>query len=153
MNTGHLFIALLAITCFAACNKKVVVKEPSISFTSATPQLNVGDSAVIEFTISDEDADLGNDTQGISGIYCKDTRYDSLGFVRFEFPAIDSALEDPNKGLEIHCEFVPIPYPTPRLDTLHTKYGDTLTYQIYVEDRAGHKSNIITTTQIIIFVP
>ncbi|MCW3122521.1 MAG: hypothetical protein JWQ38_2013 [Flavipsychrobacter sp.] len=149
MNIRHLLITLLTMTVFLACNKNTVSKIPNLTFIGAPQNIKVNiDEMVITFKIIDGDADLGNDT--LSGVYCKDSRYDSIGFIRSDFPAIDSELEDPKKGIVAKCDFFPVPQPTPRFDSLHMALGDTFTYEIYVVDRAGNKSNHITTPQIII---
>ena len=144
-----LLISLFAIAGFSACEKNTVSKIPNITFTAASQALRVNlDTMVIQFSIVDGDADIGNDT--LSGIYWKDSRFDSAGFSRADFPAIDKDVEDPKKGMQASCTFFPVPQPTPRFDSIHVIFGDTFTYEFYVQDRAGHKSNHITTPPIII---
>ena len=132
--------------------KNNVSKIPQVRLIMFSPhdsmKVNV-DSPVIIFNLTDGDADIGNDTA--SGIWLKDSRYDSLGFTRTDFPKITDGIEDPNKGLSATVYFFPVyPAVVPRSDSIHMLYGDTLTYQFYVTDRAGHKSNIITTHPLII---
>jgi len=106
------------------------------------------DTCFFEFGITDGDGDIGNDTTSM--IYLKDSRYDTAGFVAIPFPQIDQSIEDPKKGLQATCWFYPYPLPTPRPDSLHSTLGDTLTYEFYIKDRAGHESNHITTHPLII---
>lgn len=106
------------------------------------------DTTYLYFGLQDGDADLGNDDA--SQIFLKDSRFDSLGFIKTPFPIIDKSIEDPTKGLEGTCLFFPFPQPTPRLDSVHFNTGDTLHYEFYITDRAGHESNHITTHDLII---
>lgn len=130
-------------------------KIPHIALIAFLPQdsmqVNV-DTAVIYFSLVDGDGDIGyaNPAPGdTSNIYWKDSR-DSSGFVATPFPAIDVSIEDPKKGLEGKCTFFPLPQPTPRTDSLHAATGDTLYYEFYIVDRAGHQSNHITTHTFIV---
>lgn len=145
-----IIISLSAVACFSACEKNKVSKVPNITLIAASNEIKTNvDTMAIQFKIIDGDADLGNDSL-LSGVYWKDSRYDSAGFTRADFPYITPSLEDPNKGIEAICTFFPVPQPTPRLDSMHIFSGDTMTYELYVQDRAGNKSNHITTPTIII---
>jgi hypothetical protein len=106
------------------------------------------DTAYIQFSFSDGDGDIGNDS--VSGIYFKDSRYPDIGFIKADFPDIDPSIEDPKKGLEGTCLFFPVPTPTPRNDTFHIKHGDTLSYELYIKDRANNESNHIVTKPLIV---
>jgi len=111
------------------------------------------DTAFIEFSLVDGDGDIGYSnpqTGDTSQIYFRDSRFDSAGFVPNQFPAIDVTIEDPKKGLQGTCLFYPLPQPSPRTDSLHTATGDTLFYELYIVDRAGHQSNHIVTHSIIV---
>lgn len=143
-------LGLFLLGAFAACNKNSASKIPVITLTAFRPDsmhVNV-DTTFIEFTIVDGDADIGNDT--VSVIHLKDSRFDSAGFVKTPFPTIDTRVEDAKKGMTAQCIFIPVPQPTPRLDSLHMATGDTLTYEFYITDRARHQSNHIITHPLII---
>lgn len=150
MKFRVVFLLLAAMVGFAGCEKNSVSKIPNISLIASGPnviRVNL-DTAFVYFSITDGDADLGNDT--VSVIYWKDSRYDSLGYIKAEFPEIDPDILDPKKGLTATCVLYPVPQPTPRLDSIHLATGDTFTYEIYIKDKAGHESNHITTPPIII---
>jgi hypothetical protein len=140
----------LGCTLFVACEKNSVSKIPQISLVGFAPadslHANI-DTALIEFRFTDGDADIGNDT--ISVIHLKDSRFDTAGFVKYPFPNIDAVVEDPKKGVSGIVVFEPDPQPVPR-DSLHGVIGDTLYYELYITDRAGHESNHITTHKIIV---
>jgi hypothetical protein len=130
-----------------------VSKIPFIQLTSFLPfdsaKVNI-DLVAVNFTITDGDADIANDTTSM--IWLKDSRFDTAGFIPTPFPPIDVAVENPKKGLIGTCTFYPVPPPTPRLDSFHRAVNrDTFYYQLYITDRAGHKSNVLTTKQLIIY--
>jgi hypothetical protein len=152
----YLAFAVFILVAFAACKKSnSASKIPQISFLEMAPDtLNAGSSAdtlYIYFSFSDGDADLGNppNPDGPYDIYIKDSRYDSLGFIGYYFPAIDQSIEDPNKGISGTAIFKQLAANiTPRPDSIHLKNGDTLYYQLFIKDRAGHASDTITTTTL-----
>lgn len=147
----YVFVILLAYIGFASCEKNTVSKIPHISLVSFTPSdsmtVNI-DTAFIVFNFTDGNADIGNDTN--SSIWIKDSRDNSGGFRRYDFPEIDGTIEDPKKGLTGTCYFLPDPQPVLRLDSLHIANGDTMHYEFYITDRERNESNHIITHQIII---
>lgn len=144
-----IFISLF----FTSCQKSSGVSNiPHIVFTAMQPDsIKSGvDTVVIEFSIVDGDADIGaTTTNTVSAIYFEDSRYDT-GFFKNPFPIVDPSVELSSKGLQGFCYFYPYPQPRTRTDTVHKKYGDTLTYRIFVTDRANHHSDTITTPRLII---
>ena len=147
---GIALLLFLAIA-FSECNKNSLSNIPHISLIAFVPAdsmiVNI-DTCGIKFALTDGDADIGNDT--VSVIHLKDSRFESAGFIKTPFPAIDVTIEDPKKGLQGTCIFFPIPQPAPRTDSIHTLLGDTLSYELYITDRAGHESNHIITHSFIV---
>jgi len=151
MNVArYITLMLLAVLLLPSCAKNTLSKIPQISLIAFKPDstmtVNV-DTVYIEFHLVDGDGDIGNDT--VSRVFLKDSRNPTT-FIPYDFPHIDGSIEDPNKGLEGICLFYPVPAPVPRPDSLHKATGDTLTYEFYITDRAGHASNHIVTHQLII---
>lgn len=109
------------------------------------------DTLFIKFYLEDGDADLGNDQSTTNyDIFLKDSRYDT-GYGGYFFPYIDPAAENSTMGLKGTCTFKQLAaFIVPRNDTVHMKYGDTVQYELYIKDRAGHASNHITTPQLYI---
>src|SRR5690606_19630164 len=109
-----IYVALLLLllsSAIVSCDQgNSASKIPQISLLGFIPdsvmRVNV-DTCAIYFALADGDGDLANDA--VSGIYLKDSRYEADGFIRSPFPDIDPAIEDPKKGLEGTCIFVPIP--------------------------------------------
>lgn len=146
------FVMFLAL---AACHKNTISKIPQITFESLTPDsVKAGsqDTVSITFRYVDGDADLGNRPANDTSydVYLKDSRYDT-GYVGIYLPDIASQAEDATKGMEGVCTIKQLAaFLVPRQDSLHMATGDTLHYEMYIKDRAGHESNHITTTSFII---
>lgn len=111
------------------------------------------DSLYIRIGFTDGDGDIG-DEQNKANIFMQDDRDGML--VTYSMPLI------PQKGVAngvsgtitvLHttlfnvCCYYPNADPCSIPDKLTT---DTVTYSIYIEDRAGHKSNVITMQPIVI---
>jgi hypothetical protein len=140
----RLVLLLLAgvFTFFASCEKNTMSKVPHISLVQFVPKdsmrVNI-DSAWIVFSFTDGDADIANDT--VSGVWVRDSRYES--FLRYNFPEVDGAIEDPKKGLSGTVYYFDLPIP-------RYPEGDTLFYELYVTDRAGNASNHIQTNSFLL---
>ncbi len=140
---------ILLLTMVAACRREGQSNTPVIKLIASTPELKVNkDTMYIQFTVEDADADAATDS--LSYIYIKDTRFDSLGFIPNPFPNIDASLVNPDRGIKATVLFSPLPAPVPRLDTIHLTFGDTVIYEMYVRDKAGHESNHLTLPQVIL---
>ncbi len=147
-----LLVILSGCIMLASCEQKnQVSKIPHISLKAFGPdsiRANY-DTAYIQFSFTDGDADLSNDT--LSSVYIKDKRFDSAGFVRYDFPSIDPSIEDPKKGLTgIGLVLLLNPAPVPRADSFHAIKGDTTSFEMYITDRARNESNHIITPSLII---
>jgi hypothetical protein len=150
MNVRVWVFLLFTAVFFSACEKNTVSNIPQIGLLAFEPdsiRVNL-DTAYIIFNLVDGDADLGN--SDVSQIYWRDSRYPNTEFNKTPFPAIDAEIEDPKKGLEGKCLFIPVPQPTPRLDSVHLVKGDTMAYELYITDRANNESNHLITKALII---
>lgn len=144
---------------FAACkDEESLSTTPSISFVSLEPRVIRGaspdDSTFLEFRFADGDADLGvgADATGEEDFFLVDSRDGTV--LSFLFPDIADELRDPAKGMTGTAVLImPAALITPRLDSLHLANGDTLRYEVYVKDRAGHESNHFTTPDLILTTP
>lgn len=154
MKFRVIFLICFILVLFSACEKNTVSKIPHIALIGQglfpLDSMYVGDTAAIQFSLVDGDGDIGysdpNDP-GVSQVYINDKRFDT-GYARNPFPGIDVTIEDPKKGLQGIC--LVLQFPLPRLDSLHTATGDTLTYELYIKDRAGNESNHLVTHALII---
>ena len=146
-SVRYIALVILVTLLLPSCEKNSVSKVPFISLIAFAPDtamiVNI-DTCYFYFNIVDGDADIAGPDDTVSEIYLKDSR-DSSGFQKNPFPNIDVSIEDPKKDLEAKCLFFPFPWPVPRSDSLHAHTGDTLYYELYIKDRAGHESNHIIT--------
>ena len=159
MNTAVLRIALLLTltAAFAACkDPESLSKVPSIGFVSLEPRVvkaaSSEDTVFLEFRFSDGDADLGvPSSSGEYDVFLTDSRDSTVR--QFLFPEIADELRDPVKGMTGTAVLIlDAALLLPR-DSLHTITGDTLHYEVYVRDQAGHESNRFTTPDIILTPP
>jgi hypothetical protein len=102
------------------------------------------DTVALQIYIKDKNGDLISKNPAF---YLKSSH--DTAFIAYDFPEIDeSILNNPN-GIEGDIFFfVTGDIANARLDSLHQAVGDTVQYEIYVEDQAGNKSNYITTGPI-----
>jgi len=151
-------ILLLApVLIVGSCQKNTTSKIPKISLIGFQGDSVVAGSSTQGVTMTihfvDGDADEGvdpNNTKGYYDIYLKDSRYDT-GYVGYFFPTIDPGVENSSKGIEGIITFTQrAALLAPRPDSIHTMFGDTLNYEIYIADRARNTSNHVTTPNFII---
>jgi hypothetical protein len=103
----------------------------------------------LKFT--DGDGDIGRDPkQEMQSLYITDSR-DSTKVYPYPFPFIDDNMRPSDGGLE---GFITIKLGRQYFnvtDSLHIALGkDTLHWDIYIKDEAGHKSNVVSTDPIYI---
>ena len=111
----------------------------------------IEDTAILIFNFTDGDADLGNDPNGANyDVFLKDTK-DTARHLEFFFPNIPNELRDPDYGMKGTCQILlPSAFLPPRPDSLHMTTGDTVTFEYYIKDQAGHESNHLTTGRLLI---
>ena len=133
---------------FLGCDKQKFPVEPSIEFISIAPALvneTRGDSILITIGFEDGDGDLGsNDTtfQDLFYHIMRANAFDTLLGLRLPF--IDTAGSSNAISGEIELIFDSFFLVQPPFSS------DTIHYEIYVKDRAGHQSNTVVTDKIIV---
>lgn len=149
-----IFIVLLSVLSTSCKKKKKGSVIPSIGFIELTPNTvrsgNSEDTVFIRFKITDGDADLGNTIgSNLADIYVKDSRDTTEN--GYYFPTIPKEVLANNAGVTGECTLKVYAslFLIKRSDIAHEN-GDTLHYDIYVKDRAQHKSNVIKTPDIYI---
>ena len=146
--------ALAAASGWAGCKKKVarspiphIAEVQLLTDSVDTFHYNflhfggIEDTAAILFSYTDGDADLGNDATSSSGIYLKDSRDSSVAV--YLFPEIPGQLLKPDEGMEGRSAvFLTGDLYLPPTNPL--QIDDTVTYELFVKDRAGNESNHVT---------
>jgi hypothetical protein len=159
MKNGVLLFGILIIA-FAACiSPPDYPVEPQIQFQSLSKntmrqgQLGTEDSLFLTLSFTDGDGDLGvpetnKDSAKIINIFLTDKR-DNKPAERFRLPYIP----EQGAGNGISGDIRLLLFTTccnvlPPCEASTNKPIDTLVYEIYIKDRAGHESNRILTAPI-----
>ena len=138
-------IFLLIVILFISCNKEITVDlAPEIEFISIEP-LNAqeySDEITITIKYVDQDGDLGDNNPEIYNLFVLDNRNDIE--YKFRIPRLS-----PNGSqISIEGNF------NIKINGSGITNGLTsqqVNYDIYIVDRAGHVSNLITTSDITIY--
>ena len=160
-NMKSLISFLIGIAIFATSCQKDPDQypiEPQIYYQSTTPRTmsfeDTSASIRIELKFTDGDGDIAQDPNDAEiSLYMKDSRDTSSKLFNHAFP-IPYVPESnrPSKGgleggitLNLGKQYFNV------TDSLHIALKrDTLQFMIYIQDRAGHKSNLVTTDAIFI---
>lgn len=151
-NMRKMFPVVLLVMGLAACSKTTEKgsNPPQITFISVSPEeFKAGEdrNIVMGFKFSDKDADVGSEAfNSPNNIFIKST-LDTTTYGS-QLPIIPPEFRDPEKGIE-GVATVSIPTVRLSLDSAHYQTGDTFHFEIYIHDQAGHPSNTITTSEII----
>ncbi len=148
-------LLIVAVSGFIACKKTSTDNPvPVIAYSGiSTDSINNGsskDTLSITFTIVDGDGDLGNDPNVSNDIFLKDSRSVTNEEIGFLMPEIPKGVIKEGGSANIHCT-VNVSAAQFLLLRPTRPLGDTLSFDIYIKDRAGNKSNIITTHPIYIY--
>jgi hypothetical protein len=138
-----------ALCCFAiifvSCNKDKFTAEPKISFNSITPNYWTSNNTgffgpKLSFNLKDAEGDFGFEDASISYVYIRNaadtlTPPDSLAFPNMPITG------NRNLDIDVEVDIVSILPPA----HIPGNYTDTLFFDVFVKDFAGHKSNVIRT--------
>jgi hypothetical protein len=136
-----LFIAFSLI--FFACSKDKFQTKPSLKIKDInTTDVQVTQSLIVTFEYTDKEGDIGNGKIGVLKTVPNCPASDFLDTVKYKISG-----EVPSSGnqlgeLEITFPYI---YINPRCAT-----NDTATFKFWVTDRAGNRSDTVTSKTIII---
>jgi len=145
---------LFIVICFVviSCKKENYTTQPQISFLSITPSTWYSDIPLstgpqLSFKLTDAEGDFGFQDTSISFVYIRlenDTLNppDSLAFPNLPIP--NKSNLNVEVSVDITSVLPPPNFPSPFTDTLH--------FELYVKDFAGHKSNVIKSTTPFYFI-
>jgi len=130
------------MTILLSCSKEEEAEnvEPVVVFVSMTPTTvsELVNEIVIQFDYSDGDGNLGENDAGVTNLFVTDSRNNVVNSFRVQQLAPDNATISIAGSLSITI--------TPLVITDGSS-SETGTFSIYMNDRAGNKSNVITTTE------
>ena len=138
------FIAVAMIAVLTSCKKeKVESTPPEIALVSVGPNtvLEFDDAVTLRFSYKDGNGDLGQDDPDAYTLWVKDSRLSAADGYHIP-PLAPPGEELPIQG-ELEVELVP-------LFLLGSSGEETMTYTFFITDRAGHHSNEIVTTPILV---
>ena len=151
-----LLVGVLMNACVSAPDYPI---EPYIEFTGQSKNLMIQDrsntdSVYINLSFTDGDGDIGIESDSImTDIFVIDTRTGDIQD-RFKTPAIPP--EGTNNGVSgkirllIYTTCCSFPDGIPPCEAPEQYPFDTLSYQVYMVDRAGNVSNTIETDMIVL---
>ena len=137
-------IYLCAIVLLFSCEKEQVISDtPIIEFKSISPATvqEYSDDIIITISYSDGNGDLGENNPDIHNLFVEDNRNGIVYQFRIPHLAPD------NNSIAIEGDFNITINGSGITDESSSQQ---VNYSIYVKDRAGNKSNTITTSNITI---
>ena len=138
------FLYILILIVLFSCKKEEEVSEiPIIDFVSIFPTTaqEYTDDIIITISYTDGDGDLGENNPDINNLFVEDNR-NGIEY-KFRIPELSPS----GSTITIEGNFNITINGTGITDESSSQKVD---YSIYVKDRAGNKSNIITTSSITI---
>lgn len=147
MKTTTLSLITLAffLLLLYACKKEELISStPSINFVSISPNpaVKYQDTVTIAIEITDGDGDMGENTADVKNVFVTDDRNNVVSGFRLSQLTPDGSNIIVRAPVNIHLP------PQAFVDDSHS--SEVATYSVYVVDRAGHQSNIISTGQLTI---
>ena len=140
-------IVFIIITClFSACKKDEVKYSdiPAITFESISPGTikQFSDSVIVTIGYVDGNGDLGENGSDVKNAFVTDSR-NNLTYI---FRVKQLAPSDANIIIKGKLLII---VPQVALNNL-IGTAETATFSVYVKDRAGNKSNVVSTSSITI---
>ncbi|MBK6626696.1 MAG: hypothetical protein IPG35_03765 [Flavobacteriales bacterium] len=138
----RIVIAIILASVLASCRKEAVLDPvPEIVLVSAGPQQVVAfdEPVILRFTYADGDGDLGTDDPDAYTLWVKDSRLGTADGYHIP-PLAPPDAEVAIRG-ELEVELTP-------LFLLGNSGQEVMTYSFHITDRAGNRSNELTTPAI-----
>ena len=139
----NLIYILISLLLFSCKKDETLSVAPTIEFKSISPSTAQEYIDKINITISytDEDGDLGENSPDIDNLFVEDSRNGIVYHYRIPqlAPNENEISIEGNFNIKINGSGI-----------TNSSTSQQVNYDIYVKDRAGNKSNTITTSSIII---
>ncbi len=138
------FICFLLAVIFSSCQKDEDInsKTPSIELVSVSSNIiGEGDPLTFRIKYTDGDGDLGENNADVHNLFLTDNRVGITYEYRIQelAPSGSSLIIRGNLDVELNTTAI-----------TNGSSSQTVTYSIYVRDRAGNQSNTVTTSDITI---
>ncbi len=142
----QLIVFIIITSLFSACKKdeEKYSDVPAITFESISPGIvkQFSDSLIVTISYEDGNGDLGENGSDVKNAFVTDSRND----LTYAFRVKQLAPTDANIIIKGKLLIV---IPQVAFNNL-TGISETATFSIYLEDRAGNKSNVVNTSSITI---
>ncbi|MEP6711864.1 MAG: hypothetical protein ABJA37_05600 [Ferruginibacter sp.] len=142
---------------FVSCKKDKYTTAPQIKFNSFTPNVAFSNSLdptsgpVLSIQLTDLEGDFGfNTNKDTSYVYVKNITIVPNKTDSFKFPAALSAINRKSLNVEVS---VLINSVLQTSNQPNRPYTDTLFFEVYVQDFAKNKSNVITAGPVFYISP
>ena len=140
---NKLFFIICVTSLFFSCKKESVVfnSTPTIEFISISPAIanQYTDSVTVTIKYTDGDGDLGENNASVKNCFIRDNRIGIVYEYRIKQLAPNNSPITGTLNLELGGQGI--------TDNSSQQY---VSYTIYVKDRAGHPSNSVVTSSILI---
>ena len=134
---------LIVLLLFACKKDETLSVVPAIEFQSISPSIaqEYIDNIIITISYTDEDGDLGENSPDINNLFVEDSRNGIVYHYRIPqlAPNGNEIAIEGNFNITINGSGI-----------TDESSSQQVSYAIYVTDRAGNKSNTITTSLIVI---
>jgi hypothetical protein len=141
------YLPVIGLAVITGCKKEdddFSDPVPQLTFVSVTPAIatEFSDSLVFTFRYRDNDGDLGENNPDVKNLFLKDNR------IGIEYSYRVQQLAPSGSQVAIEGNLQVVLNTISRTDTALAQ--ESATFSIYMVDRAGHKSNSITSSPVII---
>lgn len=138
-----LFLSMVLISSCKKDDSLEISTTPAIEFVSITPSTATEYQDKITITISykDGDGNLGENTADVKNLFLTDTRNN----VTYQYRIPQLAPTGESVAIEGN-----LPIELPNTAIINGANSQTVSYTVYIKDRAGNVSNTVTTSAITI---
>ena len=138
----HLYFMFFAIA-FLSCKKNSddISTTPSITIQSLTPATikQFSDTLTMIIAYEDGDGDLGENNSTAKNLFVTDKRINITTAYRISELAPQGAAINIKGTLKLYLTNIPV---------LNGNISESLNYEVYVKDRAGNTSNVVTSSSV-----
>lgn len=138
-----LFVSIILISSCKKDESLEISTTPAIEFVSISPSTatEYQDKIIITISYTDGDGNLGENTADVKNLFLTDTR----NSVTYQYRIPQLAPSGESFAIEGN-----LPIELPNTAIINGASSQTVSYTVYVKDRAGNVSNTVSTSAITI---